>query len=948
MEEALLDGASSRKHRRNPEPPASVNRNGRNNNNHGGGGGGGDDEARGNGRVQDGAARSPSEGDATTALLGRRGGGGGGGGGDEAGKAVEPWPGKESGSGVAAVSGGDGDESESDGDSSVEELPLRQWVMNGAITFGREFCYAVDTALVTPVLLTIGLPEQYYSLTWFLSPVLGLIFTPLIGSASDRCTLRWGRRRPFILVLSIGTLIGIMLFLNGANIGLAVGDVPGEQLVGIVVTVLGVVLLDFCADAADGPVHAYLLDNADTEEQDRALSIHSLAGSLGGALGYMMGGIDWTHTPLGLAFRSQQQVLFFFTSLVFTASLLLHLFSIPEEVYTGPVGDEGSSRAINSARANSLPRPNLEEGEGAAVVAAAADAASSSSRDPERGLDDHDLDDEAGDGGRSQALSCLFADEVRSNHEVYMGRDDDDDVHEAELLRSQSDSVLHMGDVGSELLYLGCMEPSEFDGPFMTPTHAAAEAARSADSLAGAARDRGGSDAPFLLPPLDDAGAGGELPEVAADGGGGAGDGRRLANGTKAKGRLQQQQQHGVGLRPRSASMRRRHQQFYQRQATYDFYAYSGRLGSHRYRHRRANAFLLIKASRSLNDLYELQRRQRMRMQQRTRLRHASSATEESEGSESSDEVEMEMSVRLLWLSMFKMPRQLLRLCLCHLITWVSIIAMSVFYTDFMGQVVFQGEPTAPHNSTELENYNKGVQYGCWGLVIYAATAALLSGLLQRYTVHRDVSLKLLYSVGTLGFSLGMAVMAAVPNLAVSMTMIGTMGLLYVVLSYCPYAMLGFYHEDDEYVRHSPGGTRRGLGIDCAILSCQVYISQILVAAGISVVIDAFDTVRSVPVVASAAAFLAFLAATFILIYPDDDDEEEGGGKEGGKEEGKDGRAQDGTGGGEGGGRAQEERGERAPATLQLRRKPGKGGEEEAAVAPTAASAAALQLETCV
>lgn len=65
----------------------------------------------------------------------------------------------------------------------------------------------------------VGLPEQYYSLTWFLSPILGLLFTPLIGSASDRCTLRWGKRRPFILALCLGVLIGVALFLNGSLIG---------------------------------------------------------------------------------------------------------------------------------------------------------------------------------------------------------------------------------------------------------------------------------------------------------------------------------------------------------------------------------------------------------------------------------------------------------------------------------------------------------------------------------------------------------------------------------------------------------------------------------------------------------------------------------------------------------------------------------------------------------
>lgn len=47
-----------------------------------------------------------------------------------------------------------GEESVSEG--SVEGIPLKRWVMHGAVMFGREFCYAMETALVTPVLLQIG------------------------------------------------------------------------------------------------------------------------------------------------------------------------------------------------------------------------------------------------------------------------------------------------------------------------------------------------------------------------------------------------------------------------------------------------------------------------------------------------------------------------------------------------------------------------------------------------------------------------------------------------------------------------------------------------------------------------------------------------------------------------------------------------------------------------
>lgn len=55
---------------------------------------------------------------------------------------------------------GERDEESPDGSlaegAGEEHIPLRKWVMHGAVMFGREFCYAMETALVTPVLLQIG------------------------------------------------------------------------------------------------------------------------------------------------------------------------------------------------------------------------------------------------------------------------------------------------------------------------------------------------------------------------------------------------------------------------------------------------------------------------------------------------------------------------------------------------------------------------------------------------------------------------------------------------------------------------------------------------------------------------------------------------------------------------------------------------------------------------
>ena len=181
------------------------------------------------------------------------------------------------------------------------------------------------------------------TLIWCLSPLLGFLLVPLLGSLSDRCKFKLGRRRPFILLLSAGIILGLILVPNGRSIGVLMGDkyiddafisstttnfpvstttestrqndtrnveqsdytsTPSEDSAqytdnndniteepiqprnyphpfSILFTVLGVILLDFSCDACQSPCRAYMLDVTIPEDHSRGLSTFTvLAGKI--------------------------------------------------------------------------------------------------------------------------------------------------------------------------------------------------------------------------------------------------------------------------------------------------------------------------------------------------------------------------------------------------------------------------------------------------------------------------------------------------------------------------------------------------------------------------------------------------------------------------------------------------------------------------------------------
>ncbi|CAF0795771.1 unnamed protein product [Rotaria sp. Silwood1] len=223
-----------------------------------------------------------------------------------------------------------------------------------AVVCGIEFCYAAETAFVSPILLQMGLPVMFMTWAWCLPPLIGFFLVPALGSLSDKCHTRFGRRRPFIFLYSIGILIGLSLVANGRVMGQWFGDIKNEfinntQLVnetniknqkhlnpllshkyGTTLTLLGVILLDLDCDACQSPSRAYLLDVTDPSQHSSGLTTFTFMAGFGGCLGYFLGGIPWEHTFLKNVFGDHIHVLFTLVWIIYVICMISTLTASKE------------------------------------------------------------------------------------------------------------------------------------------------------------------------------------------------------------------------------------------------------------------------------------------------------------------------------------------------------------------------------------------------------------------------------------------------------------------------------------------------------------------------------------------------------------------------------------------------------------------------------------------
>lgn len=191
--------------------------------------------------------------------------------------------------------------------------------------------YSAQSAYVTPILAQLGVPLRYLTLVWASSPIVGLITQPFIGSKSDGCTSRWGRRRPFILAFAIGILLGLLLVGFGRDIGLAI--LPNQNTFAIVLVIVGNGILDYGLDASQGPARAYLYDVTPEGQEQRAHIICTILMAIANVIGYTICAIDWDSLFVredGSVAMTSVQFVFLISSVLSTIAFIICLVSVKD------------------------------------------------------------------------------------------------------------------------------------------------------------------------------------------------------------------------------------------------------------------------------------------------------------------------------------------------------------------------------------------------------------------------------------------------------------------------------------------------------------------------------------------------------------------------------------------------------------------------------------------
>ncbi|KAE8260683.1 hypothetical protein A4X13_0g193 [Tilletia indica] len=245
-------------------------------------------------------------------------------------------------------------------------------------TLGIQLVWSTEMAFASPYLLELGLSKASMAAVFVAGPLSGLLVQPIVGATSDRCTHRWGRRRPYLAV-AVALCAGSLLLLGYARslshtLLLSRNQTSADRLT-LFFAVISIFGIDFSVNAVMSVDRALILDILPAGQQALGNAWALRLTSVGLLLGFLIGNIDLPHTfpfswlsliwsssyPDG-APASEAQIK---CMSVFTASLLLithalTAYAAVEQVYVASTEQRSESDSRASGKLSSWVQATIQ------------------------------------------------------------------------------------------------------------------------------------------------------------------------------------------------------------------------------------------------------------------------------------------------------------------------------------------------------------------------------------------------------------------------------------------------------------------------------------------------------------------------------------------------------------------------------------------------------------
>ncbi|XKL66957.1 hypothetical protein PGB90_010377 [Kerria lacca] len=218
--------------------------------------------------------------------------------------------------------------------------------------------------------------------------------------------------------------------------------------------------------------------------------------------------------------------------------------------------------------------------------------------------------------------------------------------------------------------------------------------------------------------------------------------------------------------------------------------------------------------------------------------------------------------------SIVNQPFSMKILLLTNILCWMSHVSYSLYFTDYVGEAIFNGDPKAPLYSKERKIYEEGIRFACIGMSIYSSSCMICSLFMER--AIKKFGLSKVYKINLCIHSVSMAFMYYFNSKESALLFSFASGVLYCTLFTVPYVLVARYHTlnvfeidgNGEYV-HSK--QVRGLGTDIAIMGSSVFFAQFFLSLGMGTLVSWYGSTTAVPLICSILSFCALIVSTKVI-----------------------------------------------------------------------------------